>query len=860
MRRLAPLLLLLLAAPAVARPVRVFVVNPHLRLPETYDDYRDQMFALVDASHPRRAELVQAGLPDIAAQLRPRDPGAPAEALIVFPEDVGLAAGLIGERGATARRITAGSGGSTLAFVALTVAYRPLIQYYDARYPNLPGLAGLFLASTDTYYRAFYETFRDIARTYGVHVAASVNVAPARRIEAAADPELVARLRDPAEPERDYAYQATDGRPVNTLFVFAPDGAVLVTDGRGGTLRSPDDTAGVLRGSFDKAYLTEIEQDPLGLSFGAVRDLEVLDTPVGRLASVTSKDAWMVDVNDRYDAKRPQLVLQPEAFDQWAFTTDFWAPDGFKAGGFAQVQRNPSFLFNATPCLLGNLFDVTFDGQGAVIGKRRKGAVASLAWIGQQPDAGFVAVAPWIADDPGGADLAARRAALVELGLPLLPGSEVACDPPLGPGACENGYRESIQRVDLDLPTSGTLPPARQPAPPVPTSFGAATFVDRAAGEQRHPSIAAYGDDVFVAWQDSRDGGDAIYLAVSHDRGAHFTSRRVSDNPPGSITEWRPAIAHSPRTGVVHVAWQELCAPGDDDCGRIMLARFNAAGDKLGGDVRVDAGADQAGKWNVALAVDRAGNPLLAWVDERDHTPDGLPLEHIWFARSRDGGARFGRNVRVDRGLPTDFAFNLDHKWAPAIAVRPPYIHVAWTDFRDYQWDIWTARSRDGRYFDRGTRVDDGVSERINDHPALAVDRRGTVHVAWADRRRQEPDTDVRYSRSTAGGRRFAASQRLDAGVAASNQWFPVIAVDGDDLLVAWQDNRLGDNDIFFARSRDRGATFDVDQRLDDSGADPSEQTRPSIAIDAVTRTAWAVWEDDRHGPASIAIASHALD
>ena len=32
--------------------------------------------ALVDASHPRRAELVQAGLPDIAAQLAPRDSSA----------------------------------------------------------------------------------------------------------------------------------------------------------------------------------------------------------------------------------------------------------------------------------------------------------------------------------------------------------------------------------------------------------------------------------------------------------------------------------------------------------------------------------------------------------------------------------------------------------------------------------------------------------------------------------------------------------------------------------------------------------------------------------------------------------------
>ncbi|MFN8644103.1 MAG: hypothetical protein U0802_21525 [Candidatus Binatia bacterium] len=549
--------------------------------------------------------------------------------------------------------MTAATGGSTVAFLALTVAYQPWVEYYGARYPGTPGLAGLFLGATDTYYRAFYETFRDLAVTYGVHVAASVNVAPARRVEAADEPDLVARLRDPDEPQRVYAYEAVEGRLVNTLFVFAPDGSVLVADGAGGTARSPADTGGVLRGSLDKAYLTELEQDPLGLSSSAVRALDVLDTPVGRLASVISKDAWMVDVNDRYDAKRPQLVIQAEAFDQWAFSSDFWAPDGFKAGGFAQVQRNPSFLYNLTSCLVGNLFDVTFDGQGAVIGKRHKAAseaAAGQSWIGQDADAGFVAVAPWVAGDPGGDDLAARRASLVASGLPLLPGSGVVCDPPLGPGSCEDGYRESILRVDLDLPAPGALPPSRQPGPREPTAFGPAAFIGPAAGEQRHPRLAAHGDDVYVAWQDSRHGRDAIYLAVSRDGGAHFTTRRVSDHAPGSVNQWRqrcmqpapPSCASPGRSS----------ASADGDCGRIVAARFDADGNKLGADVRVDRGADAAGKWNAALAVDRGGNPIVAWVDERDASPGGLPLEHVYLARSRDSGLSFGTNARVDRGAP----------------------------------------------------------------------------------------------------------------------------------------------------------------------------------------------------------------
>jgi len=865
MRWLVALLLLpLTALPASATPLRVFVVNPRveLRYAATYADYRDKMFALVDGQHPRRAELVQPGVLDIAAHLRPRDAQAPADALIVFPEDVGLVAGLIGSRAANARNVTLAAGGSTAAFFALNLAYVDLAARYTAQFPGLTGLGYLFLAETDTYYRAAYETFRDLARTYNVYVAASINVAPARRVDAAQDAALVAALRDPDEPQRDYAYEAVGGRPVNTLFVFAPDGAVLVSQG-GQTLRSPDETGGVLRGSLDKAYLTEVEQDPLGLVGGAVRGLDVLATPIGRIGAVTSKDAWMVDVNDRYDAKRAQIVIQPEAFDQWAFTTDPWAPDGFKAGGFAQVQRNPSFLFNVTPCLVGNLFDVTFDGQGAVITKRHKGAGATTNWIGQPPDSGFLSVAPWIADDPGGGDLTARRAALVELGRALLPGSNVPCADPNAGGACENGYRESVQQVDVEIPANGPAP-LRTPGVRVPAAFGAATFVAAAAaGEQRHPKIAAAGDDVYVAWQDARHGRGAIYLAISRDAGAHFAAQRVSDHAAGSVAELRPAIVHDSRNGTTFVAWQELCEGDDDDCGRVVLARFDRDGHKLGADLRVDSGGDGAGKWNVALALDRVGNPLLAWVDERDSVQSGdaaLPLEHIYFARSRDRGLTFERNVRVDRGRPTTFAAALDNKWAPAIAVRPPFIHVAWSDFRNYQWDVFTSRTRNGRYFEPGTRVDDGVTERINDHPVIAATHDGIVHVAWADRRLQAPNTDIRVTRSTVGGRRFAPSQQIDRGGADANQWFPALAADGADVLVAWQDNRLGDNDLFVARSRDGGATFAADQRADDSGSDPSEQTRPDLTIDPTTRRAWLVWEDDRLGPAAVAIASMQLD
>ena len=67
----------------------------------TYQTFHDKMAAMMDATFPGRSTLVQAGVDDVASHLAPVDPSAPANALVVFPEDTGLLAAFIGSRGAS---------------------------------------------------------------------------------------------------------------------------------------------------------------------------------------------------------------------------------------------------------------------------------------------------------------------------------------------------------------------------------------------------------------------------------------------------------------------------------------------------------------------------------------------------------------------------------------------------------------------------------------------------------------------------------------------------------------------------------------------------------------------------------------
>jgi hypothetical protein len=860
------LLLAVLGSGALAAPVRIFAVGHKQRLADavTYADYRAKMAAMMDASDPERATRVQAGVDDVASHLADRDPGAPANALVVFPESAGLIAAFIGTRGAPARQQTS----STVAIATLLATYATPLDHYAAEFPNEPVVRTLVLALTDTLYRAFYETFRDLAVEHGVYLAASADLAPARRIDAADDPDLVALLRDPDEPMRSYAYVATTPRPVNTTFVFAPDGSVLVPDGRGGLLRSPFETGGVIRGSTDKAYLTPIEQPPpgqaagLALAFGSVRDMEVLPTPVGRLAIVISKDAWMVDVNDRFRAKGARVFVQPEAFDSWAFTTDEWSPDVFKEGGFANLQHDPAAVVNVNASMTGNLLDITFDGQTAILGRRQKSSPgplsASNAWIGQNPDGGFLALAPWIMPDPGILDatlsLAERRTILADAGQLLEPGSGVPCADTLAVGACENGYREAVVWADVDPDAPRAVDPTRV-APP---TFGPSVRVnppEASPTAQAAPAIAARGNRVFVAWHEAAGPLPSVRLAISSDGGETFGPPIVvSGRPPGTVAELNPALAVRGRE--VAVVWQELVDGLDDDLGRIMLARFDVRGRPLGQPVRVDDAA--SGKWLPAVTF--AGHrPMVTWIDERDQGPEGEALEHVYLARGAADGSGFEPAVRLGLGDPIPLAAHLDNEWSPAIAAHGRWVHVAWVGFQHYNWDVFSATSADGgRSFAPAVRVDDFPAvERLNGHPALAVGRHA-VHVAWTDLRARQPDTNVYYARSDDHGATFGANRRLDdadAGIdpdqgTPSNQWDPDLVADRDRLFAAWQDDRGGNDDVYFTTGDATLGTFAPSERVDDTGDGPSAQTRPRLATarHGRRRVCHVVWEDDRDG------------
>ncbi len=399
--------------------------------------------------------------------------------VVVFNEDIGLAAMGIGSRGRVARDVIAHRGGPHCvtgaepcgalgAISALTSAYGREVNAYAARLSGFSGLSRVFVATTDTTVRGFLGTFSSLARRYRIYLIGSGDLPPFRQSRTLSDRRAFA---DPdLHPAPASVYVATSAKAYNQVFMWGPR---VVR--RGG----PDVLRNVVA-SNRKVPLTPIEI-ALGLTPGpavgpaAVANLRpfalpgtaarigfatslpafVWGTPPAGVSPCSNTSLYYMRCLSRLGAN---LVIQDEA-NPGAWTgpdgngAEQWQPLSWMNSTYHTVY-DPSvrFAYNVTAMMVGNLSDLVFDGQSAITQRGfavpRRGChyigngafVASedqavfRGFAGPQPD--FLALAPWVVSDRS-------RAALRGVGAALGPGSG---------SALENDYLETALVADLPFP------------------------------------------------------------------------------------------------------------------------------------------------------------------------------------------------------------------------------------------------------------------------------------------------------------------------------------------------------------------------------------------------------------------------
>lgn len=371
---------------------------------------------------------------------------------------------------------------------------------------------------------------------------------------------------------------------------------------------------------------------------------------------------------------------------------------------------------------------------------------------------------------------------------------------------------------------------------------------DTYSGGQR--SIATYKDGngdvhVYAVWADKSSGTDSVWFVKSDDGGIKFDDPVVVDEGIFG-SQISPVLAVHGSSGNVFVVWEDA-EEGDRD---IFIKKYDGAGFSAREKVNQDIGGSQDYDTTPSIAINSLGHIYVVW-EHRESSLDNYP--DIYFAKSITGGNTFSS--------PTTIAF---YGRRPAIAVDLlDTSYIVWEDITGFPDLSYPTHIKINKISSGGTL---GTEKQVDttlitpyDHaryPSVAVGPGGDVYVVWQRALIFDPDFigeiitsyDIDLARVDEGTLDVLDAPAIFPDAPGASIYgvkaYPSIAADATNIYVAWDDQRNGTKDIYFAKSSN-GAVFTTNRIVNDNVGDNTWHEKPSIA--AADGKAYIIWTDYRN-------------
>ena len=207
--------------------------------------------------------------------------------------------------------------------------------------------------------------------------------------------------------------------------------------------------------------------------------------------------------------------------------------------------------------------------------------------------------------------------------------------------------------------------------------------------------------EIYVSYLDSHFGGSGITVTKSTDGGATFSALKSAvlfTELAGTLTGGNdvrcdsfPATAVD-QNGTYHLVYAAVSPGQTVDRSDIFYVRSTDGGATFSAPVRVNDDATATSQWSPAIAVAADGRIAVKWWDRRND-PVNDSLTDVYMTVSADGGATFGKNIRVT-----------DHNWVfgpselgnyhgdyDGMAGDAGIFHLSWSDERGSDPDVYYA-------------------------------------------------------------------------------------------------------------------------------------------------------------------------
>jgi DNA-binding beta-propeller fold protein YncE len=325
-----------------------------------------------------------------------------------------------------------------------------------------------------------------------------------------------------------------------------------------------------------------------------------------------------------------------------------------------------------------------------------------------------------------------------------------------------------------------------------PDIFNSTVTIGQSGNESwGYPALAESGNNVYVVWQGGKNSSagenNDIFFRKSDDYGRNFgPTINLSNNTGASERPWITANGSN-----VYVAWKDDSIEPFPD---IYFTRSTDAGATFEPPERL-SNMGQYMAENVQVAVS-GNNVFVVWNEYTDLFPE--VTADIFFRKSDDYGRNFGPTINLSS--------NSGNSWFPQIAVAAGNVFVTWPDNQtNGNWEVFFTRSTDAGATFESTHNLSNNSGSLG--PPRMVASGSDVYVSWRDNS-FSASFDVLFIKSSDGGATFSNITNLSKSPGTSDD--PEIASSGDgNVFVVWENTGPGNFDIFLAKSRDRGQTFD---------------------------------------------------
>ena len=276
------------------------------------------------------------------------------------------------------------------------------------------------------------------------------------------------------------------------------------------------------------------------------------------------------------------------------------------------------------------------------------------------------------------------------------------------------------------------------------SEMGPATRVDGAVGA--HASLAWQSDQgLVVVWSRKDNARYRTWLAfVDLSLGLKklpIVTKRVPVDVSSSYGEQTYPSAVYTDHGRLVIAWEDrhpghtvIMAAHQKDRGQFSLPK--QINESFWGGRELGFGRG-TGAMRVSLASPAGGEVIAVWADKRDFKSG----YDVYAAFSLDGGTRFGENEKVQDAFADGIA-----QWHPNLASdgSNELTVVSWDDDREDTPDVWISW-HEGATWSADLDVPGASGDGVQTEPAITLDLRGGLHLAWVERAERDVPSRIRY-------------------------------------------------------------------------------------------------------------------